>query len=328
MENTLYVGIDIARHKFDAAFFTSTGKAKHDTFHNNAGGFAAFLQWCGAHSARLHLAMEATNVYHEELAQYLYEQGHTVSIVNPRCIHAYAKSQNLRSKTDKIDATLIARYAAKEVPPAWQPPREPLRVLLLTLRQLERLKTVEQQQRDLLGTVKEPGCVESIKRLHAFLQGEIKRMGKEVKAIIAADERMQHNAKLLHTIPGIGERTVPWLLAYLHDGKRFANGKAAATCAGLTPMLHQSGTSDGKAHISKIGPSEIRKVLYMPAVVYSFGICRDGPYKSFADSMLANGKAKKSVITALMRKLLTIAQAVLQYRCPFDLQRYEKATKK
>ena len=93
-------------------------------------------------------------------------------------------------------------------------------------------------------------------------------------------------------------------------------------------MLHQSGTSDGKAHISKIGPSEIRKVLYMPAVVYSFGICRDGPYKSFADSMLANGKAKKSVITALMRKLLTIAQAVLQYRCPFDLQRYEKATKK
>ena len=328
MENTLYVGIDIARHKFDAAFFTSTGKAKHDTFHNNAGGFAAFLQWCGTHSARLHLAMEATNVYHEELAQYLYEQGHTVSIVNPRCIHAYAKSQNLRSKTDKIDATLIARYAAKEVPPAWQPPREPLRVLLLTLRQLERLKTVEQQQRDLPGTVKEPGCVESIKRLHAFLQGEIKRMGKEVKAIIAADERMQHNAKLLHTIPGIGERTVPWLLACLHDGKRFANGKAAATCAGLTPMLHRSGTSDGKAHISKIGPSEIRKVLYMPAVVYSFGICRDGPYKSFADSMLANGKAKKSVITALMRKLLTIARAVLQYRCPFDLQRYEKATKK
>ena len=172
------------------------------------------------------------------------------------------------------------------------------------------------------GTTKEPGCVESIKRLHAFLQGGIKRMGKEVKAIIAADGRMQHNAKLLHTIPVIGERTVPWLPACLHDGK------AAATCAELTPMLHRSGTSDGKAHISKIGPSGIRKVLYMPAVVYSFGICRDGPYKSFADSMLANGKAKKSVITALMRKLLTIARAVLQYQCPFDLQRYEKATKK
>lgn len=116
-----------------------------------------------------------------------------------------------------------------------------------------------------------------------------------------------------------------WLLAYLGDGSQFKNGKAAATYAGLTPMVYESGSSVcGKPRMSKIGHSDIRKALYMPALVYSFGKCKDRVYKHFVDGLLARGKAKKVIIVALMRKLVVIAQSILKSQKPFDAELYQK----
>lgn len=140
---------------------------------------------------------------------------------------------------------------------------------------------------------------------------------------------MRRNAGLLATIPGIGEKSAAWLLAYLHDGRRFKNGKAAATYAGLTPMQMQSGESvNGRVRISKIGHSEIRKALYLPAMVYSYGRYRDGVYREFVQRLEGNGKAKKAVIVALMRKLVTVAQAVLQHQRPFEVDLVQKGARR
>lgn len=322
MENTVYIGIDIACKKFDACLYQATRRMPHAVFDNNPDGFAEFLRWCKQHKAkpaRIHAVMEATNTYWEALAEYLQEQLVKVSVVNPRCIKDYGKSQNLRSKTDKIDAAIIARYAHKEQPESWQAPRAPLRQLLLLLRQLEHLKTAEQKERTRMTMQRDPLARESSARVSAFLQTEIRAIEDSIKALIEGDEEIRHNAELLTTIPAIGEKSIPWLLAYLHDGKRFKNGKAAATYAGLTPMLEESGDSvNGRPRISKIGHSEIRRVLYMPALVYSYGRYKSGVYRDFVERLERNGKAKKAIIVALMRKLITIAQAVLQHQKPFD----------
>lgn len=114
-------------------------------------------------------------------------------------------------------------------------------------------------------------------------------------------------------------------MAYLGDGSRFKNGKAAAAYAGLTPMHYQSGSSiNGKPIISKIGQTDIRKILFMPAIVYSFGIYKDRAYKSFVDNLLAKGKPKKVIIVALMRKFLVIAQTILKNQTPFDVSLHQK----
>ena len=112
MDNSLYfVGADIALKKFDAAIRLDSNRYKHKVFANTPEGFTAFHAWLQGFGSHFHILMEATNVYHEDLADYLLVQGLTVSVINPRCMPNFAKSTNMRSKTDKVDARLLADYA-------------------------------------------------------------------------------------------------------------------------------------------------------------------------------------------------------------------------
>lgn len=318
MDATSYIGIDIARNKFDAVIHTGKNP-KHKVFDNNPQGFAALLKWAKAPPGTLHIGMEATNTYWEDLAHFLHDNGSTVSIINPKCLKGYGNSQNLRGKTDKTDAALIARYTAKEEPKAWQPVRDAERTLLLQMRQIEHMKTCEQKERVRIGMMKDETSKQIAKRIADYIAAEIKALEQQIAEMIKADKVLNHSAKLLATVPGIGSKTLPWLLAYLGDGSRFKNGKSAAVYAGLTPMPYESGSSvSGRTRISKIGHSQIRKALYMPAMVYACGRMKDGIYGSFTGRLKAGGKAAMEIITALMRKMLTIAQAVLKSGKPFD----------
>ncbi len=320
MDNTYYIGIDISSKTIDVAIHTNTKKkAPYKQFNNDPQGHKELLKWINKPTKALHITMEATNIYWEELAYFLVSKNIKVSVVNPKRIKGYANSLNLRNKTDKIDAILIARYCAKEQPGAWEAPNANERSLLLKLRQLEHLKkclTAEKTRRSML---KESFSLESCQRTIDFLVDEIKLVEKSVNELIKSDDKLSANAKLLRSIPAIGASSVPWLLAYLGDGSRFDNSKQATCFAGLTPMIHQSGTSvNGKPRISKIGHSEIRKILFMPAMAFSFGRFKDRVYAPFVQRLLARGKSKSLIITALMRKLLSIAQGVLKSQKPFD----------
>ena len=110
-----------------------------------------------------------------------------------------------------------------------------------------------------------------------------------------------------------------YLLSHLGDGSRFRNSKTAATYMGLTPIVKQSGDSlHIVSGISKMGSRDIRDVLYAPAMSYAFGPWKKRVYAPFVQRLTANGKAPKEVIVALMRKLVSIAQAVPQHQRPFD----------
>lgn len=324
MDHTYYIGIDIACKTFDVALYIDQDHYKHKSFTNDSSGFDGLLVWLNKAPSSLHLLMEATNVYWEPLAYYLHAKGARVSVINPKCIKGYSRSLNLRSKTDIIDAKLIARYCAKEQPPIWTPPKETDRGLLLKLRQLEHLKQQHQAQQVRITMLRDRDAIASCQRMIAFLVHEIKLVQDLVDTLVKEDEVFVRNAKLLASIPAVGKHTIPWLLAYLGDGHKFAKSKQATSFAGLTPMVHQSGTSlCSKARISKVGHSEIRKILYMPAMAFSFGIHKKGVYSKFVTRLISNGKPKMVVIVALMRKILSIAQAVLKSQQHFDASKHE-----
>lgn len=315
MDPMAFLGLDVAKAKVDCALLLD-GKFKSKVVANTQDGFEALSQWLGKHlTGRVHACCEATGTYSEAIALYLYEQGHVVSIVNPAQIAAYAQSQLARAKTDALDARLIARYCERERPAPWAPAPAEERLLLALLRDLQDLQSMRIAESNRLPTA-HPGVRDRIERLVQFLDVEIEQLRRKIERHIDHHDNLRGRRDLLDSVPGLGEHTIPWLIAYLGDGKRFPGSKCAVAFFGLCPKPHQSGSSvRGKARIAKTGHADMRQALYMPAVVaYS----RCPAFAAFVRRLKAAGKPPKVIIVALMRKLVSIAQAILKSGKPFD----------
>src|SRR5262245_40868976 len=146
------LGIDIAKEKFVTALRTPEGKCRHKSCANTPAGFAELAAWLTRQQVtRVHACLEATGTYGEALATWLHEAGHVVSVVNPAVIHAYARTQLVRSKTDRLDAELIARFTATQQPPAWTPPAPEIRQLQALVRRLDALQGMRTQEANRLA---------------------------------------------------------------------------------------------------------------------------------------------------------------------------------
>jgi len=314
MEPTI-VGIDIAKKKFDVALPLGE-KAKSAAFHNTAAGFAIFARWLTKHDVeRAHVCMEATGTYGEELALYLYRAGHVVSVVNPAKIKGFAQGELSRTKTDKSDAALIARFCRAMKPEAWQPPAPELKKLQSLVRRIEELNGMLTQERNRLATANEV-VKPSIEGVIRHLQDEIKNTQQLISDHIDQNPKLRANRDLLQTIPGIGPTTSAMILAEFGDVERFGDARHMASFCGLTPRHRQSGSSvRGKSRLSKTGSSRIRKALYMPAL----SAIRYNPVIiAFRTRLLANGKSRMVIVGAIMRKLVHIVFGVLRSGRPFD----------
>lgn len=322
MEDTYYIGIDIAKAKFDMAFINHAGNKTHKVFQNNQAGFETFFTFLQSKKiTKAHIVMEATNVYWHALAKYCLEQeGVTVSVVNPVQIASYAKCQLQRGKTDKVDAFLLARFAQNEQPNPWQPLSKEHEQLLKLVRQSEHLKTCLQKEQVRLQTADDV-VQPSIEAVIQCLAEQVNDIDKQIQQHIKSNDTLLQGAKLLKSIPGVGDKTIPWLLATLENGQRFKNSKQATCYMGLTPRPWQSGSSiKGRSRISKVGPSDVRKILYMPAVVVSYGSHKH--FQPFVKRLENNGKTKMEVIVAVMRKIVAIAQAVLKTQTAYNPKKH------
>lgn len=310
-----YLGLDVSKAKVDCALLLKN-KVKSKVFSNNTEGFNNLMTWLGKHGiSRAHVCCEATGTYSEAIALFLHERGHVVSVVNPAQIAAYAQSQLSRAKTDALDARLIARYCEREQPAPWTPPPAEERLLLALLRDLQSLQAMQQAESNRLATA-HPGVKDRIERLLDFLAREIEQLRKVIKQHIDHHDALRGRRDLLDSVPGLGENTIPWLIAYLGDGERFLGSKRAVAFFGLCPKPRQSGSSvRGKAHIAKTGHADMRHVLFMPAMV-AYSRCK--AFAPFVQRLKAAGKPPKVIIVALMRKLVAIAQAILKSGKPFD----------
>lgn len=315
MDEVTYLGLDVAKAKVDAALLIK-GRAKSKVFTNDLQGFTSLSTWLRGHGIkRLHACCEATGTYSEAVALFLYEQGHTVSVVNPAQIAAYGQAQLSRAKTDALDAKLIARFCEREQPAPWTPPPAEERLLLALLRDLQSLQSIQRAEANRLATAHD-AIRERIERHLQFLQTEIDQLRQKIGQHIDSNDDLRGRRDLLDSVPGLGEHTIPWLLAYLGDGSKFDTAKCAAAYFGVCPKPRESGSSvRGKAHIAKTGHADMRHALYMPAVV-AYSRCK--AFAPFVQRLKAAGKPPKLIVIALMRKLVTIAQAILKSGKPFD----------
>jgi transposase len=314
------VGIDISKKKFDLCLLRDNGKLKHKVFPNTASGFVQLSAWLIKQRVELvHACMEATGTYGEALAIYLFDAGHQVSIINPAVIKAYAQSHLSRTKTDKVDATLIARFCAERKPPSWHPPVREVRELQALVRRLESLLEMHQMEVNRLEAGVSAELVrESLTEHIAFLEEEIKRTTALIRQHIDQHPTLREQRGLLVTIPGIGDTTAAKLLAEMLDVKLYKSARQLAAFAGLVPRLHESGSSiKRKARLSKTGAPRLRKALYFPAIA----AIKYNPYiKAMSVRLKERGLCPMQIIGAAMRKLVHLAYGVLKSGKPFDPQ--------
>jgi len=311
-----HLGIDVAKAKLDCALRLPNGKFRSKVIANTDNGFTQLVAWLASHQAiPLHVCLEATGIYWESLAQFLATAGVTVSVVNPAQIKAYAASRLSRSKTDAVDARLIADFCAERQPEPWQPPSpEEITLRALVLR-LEALQTMRTQESNRLGVARD--AVQGDIQQHLdWLDDAMQQLVKTINEHIDQHPDLQQKRVLLDSIPGIGERTSAIILAFYADTDRFANSRQAAAFAGLDPRHHESGSSvKGKPRLSKIGHAFLRKALYMPAMVTLY---KTAWGQRFKDRLTGAGKPPKLIIGAMMRKLIHVAFGVLKSGKAFD----------
>jgi transposase len=312
------LGLDISKLKFNACLVRDDGKLRHKVFPNTEAGFAQLSDWLAKQGVgRVHACLEATGAYGDSLAGYLHEAGHTVSVINPAAVKAYAQSRLSRTKNDRVDAALIAGFCAERRPPAWAPPAPELRELQALVRRLESLVGMRTMEENRLSSgIAVEAVRESVEELIAHLTEQIKKTEGLIRSHIDSHPGLRRQRELLDSIPGVGEATAATLLAEVPDITEYRSAREVAAFAGLVPRERQSGSSvRGRVRLSKVGNARLRKALYFPAIT----ALRCSPFfQEWAEGLRQRGKSKMAVVGAAMRKLVHLAYGVLKTGRPFD----------
>jgi len=315
MQNIL--GIDVSKDTLDLVLITENGSS-HKVIDNTIKGYQSLIKWIKErHVSKVQACMEATGQYGDRIAEYLFLQGHDVSVVNPARIKRYGESKLHRNKTDKSDADLIAEFCLKEKPSLWQPLSPEIRHLRALIRRLADQQANLQQETNRLKSGERDAWVLKDLQIHIdYLQERIIATQKEIEDLIDQTPDLKSKHTLLTSIPGIGAHTASILLAEIGEITTYDGARQLAAYAGLNPQGHRSGSSvHKKTRISKQGRTELRRCLYMPAVV---AMHHNPVIKDLDKRMSERGSHKMEIVVASMRKLLHIAYGVLKNQRPFD----------
>lgn len=312
---TAILGIDVAKNKFDVALFRN-GKYKTKSFENKPLGFEALVAWLNRDDVMLvHACMEATGTYGDALARFLFDAGHKVSVVNPARIKAYGESELLRTKNDKTDARLIARFCETHKPSAWQPDPPEVEHLRMLGRRRDALISMRTQEVNRLGSP-DTSVNESIQKVIAFLDEEIEQISKAIREHINKHDDLRKKRDLLKSIPGVGAVTIEAILSEANGFEGFDTVEQVVAFMGLSPKEHTSGTSvKGKAALCKIGSARLRKALYMPSLS---AIQHNPLVTTLYDRLKAKSKNGMIIACACMKKLVHIIYGVIKNGKPFD----------
>lgn len=303
-----WIGIDVDSRNLVAA--SSLGNLAPQTFPRTREGVEALLGWAQslpemAPHTTLGVAMESTGCYSQEVHQWIAAQDSAVvvSIINPKIMKDYLASRNPRRKTDADDALGIAAFARERNPAGTELPC-PVRQ---ALRDVMRARTVLVEQRDALRNHQRTTCKEGPHQKHVSkmvknLVACIAQLEKEAREIVKRDEALASDSATLESIFGVGKITTLVILAELGNLRRFHSARQLACYCGMTPRVEQSGRNEKRPRLSKVGNPDVRRVLYMAAIV-------NARYPSTAigkmyERLLERGMAKRNALVRVMRKLL------------------------
>ncbi len=235
--NKPVLGIDISKLKFNICLINSNQKPRHKVFPNTLSGFEQLITWLSAQNAGdAQTCLEATGTYGEALALFLLQAGYCVSVVNPAAVKAFAGAGLSRTKTDKVDADLIARFCLSQEPEVWKPPAPEIRELQALVRRLESLieMRVSEENRLSSGIVVEV-VRRSLEEHIAYLIEQTKHTERMIREHIDNHPDLKRQSELLDSIPGVGQTTAALFLAEIVDIRQYKSARQVAAFAGLVP---------------------------------------------------------------------------------------------
>jgi transposase len=299
-----YVGADISKKTIDLHCPNFQLPAQ---IANDLKGLRALLAGLAKSRHRFHVICEATGPYGKALVEQLHQAQIPVSVVNPRQVRDFAKSQNKLAKTDKIDAAILADYGQRMSPLPTPKPEPHLVVLDELARRRTQLVQAQAKEKTRLESVTSPKIRKNINDLVEYLGKLITSLESDINDHIQAHPDLKKKAEVLAQVKGIGPTTTLTLIASLPElGKSDKNGITALV--GLAPFNQDSGQFRGKRAI-RGGRYEVRHALYMAAL----SSVRHNPIlKAFYQSLLLKGKATKIAQVAAMRKLLVYLNSLLK----------------
>jgi transposase len=318
MATTQYtLGIDIAKVSYQVSLKRPDGKRRQKSVRNTPAGHAGLIEWLQRHAAEpVHACLESTGTYGEAVATALVDAGHRVSMVNPAAVKAFAQSQLRRTKTDGVDAEVLADFCAAMTPALWRPWPVEVRTLQGLVRRRDAVQDMLTQEcnRQEAGALVKPVAA-SLTRVVEVLETELTDLDRQIRDHVDRHPTLRTQRDLLSTIPGIGPATAARLLAECRAITDFESARAYAAFAGLVPREWQSGQRRPRARLSKLGTARLRYAMYFPAIT---ALRVKGPMHTFGARLQAAGKPKMVIVAAVMRNLLHIAYGVLKHQRAFD----------
>ncbi len=295
------IGIDISKATLDVHAYPAGNDRQ---FANTAKGHRALMAWLGQWQIE-RIGYEATGIYHRALEIAL--AGWPCVKINPERARRFAQATGTLAKTDRIDAISLAKMTAILQPPV----RLPKTLAQLQLSELINARdglirdrtALKNREKNLTIAILKRQCKQRLNQVERHIEA----LDAEIASIIAADPVLERRHQILTSIDGLGTLTANQLIATMPELGTLEN-KQAASLAGLAPMARQSGQWKGKSFI-RGGRANVRQALYMPALVAA----RFNPdLKAKYQQLIAQGKPAKIAITAVMRKLIVIANALLK----------------
>ncbi|MDQ3099777.1 MAG: IS110 family transposase [Bacteroidota bacterium] len=329
------VGIDIANEDFKASLAKTGADGRlsctpSKKFDNTRTGFNQLTRWVAGEMDKdisVVFLMEATGVYYEELAHHLHRIGKQVRVVLPNKFKHYTASLNMKSKTDAIDAKLLARFGVEREHQPWSP-ADPI---FRQMRHLSRYRIQLQEQKTAISNIlhskdhshEVPADItRSSKKIIAVLEREIDKLEQQMEKLVKSDEQVHAKIEDLCSIPGCKLITAAAIVAETGGFKEFTSAKQLTSYAGYDIVHNESGTSvKGKTHISKKGNRFIRHHLFLPAMCASTHVPE---FNALRERIKDRTKIPMKAQVAVQRKLLILMYTLWKTGSAYEKDHYQK----
>lgn len=310
------IGIDVSKDSFHACLgcIDETQAVKvlnHSCFANTEKGFKQLLEWRKKNALRstaLSYVVEATGVYYENLAYFLVEKNESLSVLLPNKAKNFAKSLDIKTKTDKVDAAMLCRIGLERILPIWQIPSPLMKQIKALCREHKSLKSQSARIKVRTHAYKhsyqpDKRTLKRLKEQQNLLERQIIEVKKEIEQYVAQDAALQNKINNIEKVKGLSLITIVTVIAETNGFAAVTNAKQLASYSGLDVVMNQSGLYSGKTRISKKGNGYIRSALYMPAMS---AIRSNIRLRQFYDNIMQKHSCGKVGIIAVARKMLIL----------------------
>jgi len=322
------IGIDISMSTFDVAIIALMedfviSKIATKKFENNQQGFELFYKWLKEFihpEIQLNFTMEATGVYYEHLAYFLFSKDEIVNVVLPNIAKKFSDSLGHRIKTDKADAQMLGRMGVEPQLRRWLPASPKFLKLRSFTRERESVISDRSRAKNQLHALKfsrtpDKKTIARLKEKIEFLDEQISEIELDIDEFIKQDETLASKVKKVLTVPGIRINTLAIIIAETNGFAAISNMKQLTSYAGYDPQIRESGKWSGRSKISKKGNSHIRGALFFPA-------CTAARYNEHLKKCSLRIKESKKIPmianTAIQRKLLSLIYTLWKNNTEFD----------